>query len=292
MRFVFQSKNELTFLKITTIYICYAVRKTANHLLMPRRKKKKKARLQKIIFSFLLLILLVVALWKGYQWLQYRKVKFTRYPEFGIAVPEKYIIHGIDVSRYQQSIAWEEVQSMKVKDIRLGFAFIKATEGIGNIDPQFSRNWNRTKKNGIIRGAYHFFIGSKDGKMQAQNFINKVELETGDMPPVLDVEQLNGASYLQLKREIKVWLAVVENYYHVKPIIYTNIGFYNRCLGAEFDQYPLWIAHYYQLHQPRISREWSFWQHTDEGRVNGIISKVDFNVFGGDSTAFKELLIH
>jgi lysozyme len=39
----------------------------------------------------------------------------------------------------------------------------------------------------MLRGAYHFFIGSKDGKMQAENFINKVELEPGDLPPVLDV---------------------------------------------------------------------------------------------------------
>ena len=55
-------------------------------------------------------------------------------------------------------IAWEEVKSMKVDDIQLGFAFIKATEGIGNVDPQFNRNWRRSKNNDIIRGAYHFFI--------------------------------------------------------------------------------------------------------------------------------------
>lgn len=259
---------------------------------MPRRKKKKKARLQRVVFFILAIVISSVAAWVVYKWLQSRKVKFTRYPEFGISIPESYPIHGIDVSRYQQSIAWEEVQSMKVKDIQLGFAFIKATEGIGNSDPEFGRNWKKTKKIGIVRGAYHFFMANKDGKMQAENFIRKVKLETGDMPPVLDVEQLNGVTYAQLKREIKTWLAVVENYYHVKPIIYTNVGFYNRCLGNEFDQYPLWVAHYYQLHQPRINRDWSFWQHNDEGRVNGIISKVDFNVFSGDSTAFKELLIH
>jgi lysozyme len=53
----------------------------------------------------------------------------------------------------------------------------------------------------------------------------------------------------------------------------------------------LWAAHYYEYNQPRISRDWSFWQHSEAGRVNGIISKVDFNVFNGDSTAFIDLLI-
>ena len=180
---------------------------------------------------------------------------------------------------------------MRVKNIQLGFAFIKATEGIGNTDPQFGRNWKKTKTNGIIRGAYHFFIASKDGKMQAENFIDKVELEAGDFPPVLDIEQLNGNSPSELRKEAKEWLDVVENYYHVKPIIYTNVDFYNRNLGKEFDSYPLWIAHYYQPQQPSISRGWLFWQHSDEGRVNGITRPVDFNIFNGDSLEFKNLLI-
>jgi lysozyme len=127
--------------------------------------------------------------------------------------------------------------------------------------------------------------------MQAENFINKVELEIGDLPPVLDVEQLNGASPTQLKTEVKKWLDIAENYYNVKPIIYTNVDFYNKNLGTEFDGYPLWVAHYYQPVQPRIGRGWIFWQHSQEGQVNGIVSKVDFNVFNGDSVEFKHLLI-
>jgi lysozyme len=83
----------------------------------------------------------------------------------------------------------------------------------------------------------------------------------------------------------------VENHYKVKPIIYTNVDFYNRNIGSEFDDYPLWVAHYYQPDEPRIKRGWVFWQHSDEGRVNGILSKVDFNVFNGDSVEFRNLLV-
>jgi len=256
---------------------------------MPSRKTKKTIR--RIVFFSIAVAIVAVAAWMILQWTRYRKAKFTRYPEFGIAIPENYSIHGIDVSKYQSIVAWEEVKAMKVKEIQLGFAFIKATEGIANTDPNFKRNWKKAKDNEIIRGAYHFFIGSKDGRMQAENFIDKVELEPGDMPPVLDVEQLNGNSSTEFKKEIKEWLDIVENHYGVKPIIYTNVDFYKRNLGAEFDDYPLWVAHYYQLQQPRINRGWSFWQHSDEGRVNGIINKVDFNVFNGDSLEFKNLLM-
>jgi lysozyme len=253
--------------------------------------RKLKKRFRRIFFSALAATVLLIG---GYLFLKsrsYRKIKFTRYPEFGIAIPENYSIHGIDVSKYQDLIVWEEVKAMKVKNIQLGFSFIKATEGIGNTDPRFYRNWKKAKENKIIRGAYHFFIASKDGKMQAENFIDKVKLESGDFPPVLDIEQMNGTSAAVIKKEAMKWLEVVENYYQVKPIIYTNLDFYNRNFGSEFDKYPLWIAHYYQLEKPRIDRGWMFWQHSDEGRVNGIGSKVDFNVFNGDSLEFRNLLI-
>ncbi|MEI9943711.1 MAG: glycoside hydrolase family 25 protein [Chitinophagaceae bacterium] len=255
---------------------------------MSRRSKKKLAK-QVIIVS--LVAVGILAGWLFFKWLAYEKAKFTRYPEFGIGIPNDYSIHGIDVSRHQSIIAWEEVKKMKVNNVQLGFAFIKATEGIGNTDPQFRRNWKRTKDNDIIRGAYHFFIATKDGKMQAENFIKRVELESGDLPPVLDVEELYGVSKIQLQKEVKEWLEAVETYYKVKPVIYTNVDFYERNLGSGFDAYPLWVAHYYQQQRPRTSRNWLFWQHSDKGNVNGITSKVDFNVFNGDSSAFKDMLV-
>ena len=252
---------------------------------------KRKKQVRRFVITLTGISILAIITWVLIQWFQSKKVKFVRYPEFGISMPESYSIHGIDVSKYQSLVSWEEVKAMKVKEIELVFAFIKATEGIGNTDPHFKRNWKKAKENHIVRGAYHFFIGSKDGRMQAENFIDRVELEPGDMPPVLDVEQLNGANTTELKKAVKKWLEIVENHYGVKPIIYTNVDFYNRNLGIEFDGYPLWVAHYYQARQPRIARGWSFWQHSDEGRVNGIISKVDFNVFNGDTTEFKNLLV-
>jgi lysozyme len=227
----------------------------------------------------------------GYLWWQSKRLQSVRYPEFGIPIPAGYEIHGIDVSKYQQTISWEAVKEMQVQNIKMSFAFIKATEGNSNTDPFFKRNWKKTKHAAIIRGAYHFFIASKDGKIQAQNFIKSVNLESGDLPPVLDVEQTFGVNAIQLRKEIKVWLDVVENYYGVKPVIYTYVDFYQKYLLGYFDDYPLWAAHYLQPNEPRISRQWTFWQHSESGRVNGILSNVDFNVFNGDSIAFRGLLV-
>lgn len=256
---------------------------------MAKRRRKKKS--YRIFWLFSTFILLGAAAVLGYTWWQNRKARFVKYAAFGIPIPENYSIHGIDVSRYQQTIAWDAVKEMKVENIQLGFTFIKATEGISNVDPQFYRNWKKSKQAGMIRGAYHFFNAAKDGREQAENFIKAVELEKYDLPPVVDIEQLNGTSVAVLKKELKKWLNIVENHYRVKPAIYTNVDFYTRNLGKDFDDYPLWAAHYYQNNEPRITRGWTFWQHNEEGRVSGILSKVDFNVFNGDSAEFRRMLI-
>jgi lysozyme len=253
---------------------------------MARRKKSYK-----IWWVLLTLLLIAVVSILGYEWWISRKASFVKYEAFGIPVPENFPVHGIDVSRYQQTIAWNAVKEMKVKNIQLGFVFIKATEGIGKVDPRFYRNWKKAKQAGIIRGAYHFFNTLKDGKEQAEKFIKTVNLEKNDLPPVVDIEQMNGISIAVVKKELKKWLDIVENHYKVKPVIYTNVDFYTKNLGKDFDSYPLWAAHYYQYSEPRISRSWTFWQHSEDGRVNGILSKVDFNVFNGDSAEFRNLLL-
>lgn len=257
---------------------------------MTKRRKKKKNYLPVFISLIILIIIGIVFLW-AYDWWKQREASKIIFDAYGIDIPRRYKIHGIDVSKYQGNIAWEKVREMNVNEIKLEFAFIKASEGISNTDPFFQRNWLRARKAGMIRGAYHFFIASKNGKQQAENFIKMVDIELGDLPPVLDVEQKNGRGIEQIKKEVKSWLDKIESHYQVKPIIYTNVDFYNKHLGEEFDEYPLWVAHYFQSSGPRISRKWNFWQHSERGRVDEIDHRVDFNVFNGDADEFKSLLV-
>jgi len=264
---------------------------------MARVKKKATKKERKKNKWWLALVLAVLVL-GGYTWYVYwqqlkeaKKARFAYYPSFGVKVPIGYGIHGIDVSSYQEYIFWPGVRQMKDKDIKLQFVFIKATEGLSGADKQFKHNWQSAKDVGITRGAYHFFLATKSGRQQAINFINTVKLEKGDLPPVLDVEDLYGVNPLVMRAEVKEWLQTVEAAYKVRPVIYSFADFYTNSLGKEFDDYPLWVAHYIDQSKPKIKRDWLFWQHSDAGKVNGITTKVDFDVFGGDSTAFAGLLI-
>jgi lysozyme len=254
--------------------------------------KKKVAIVWKIVVSLIVAATVFMLAFRAYEWWQERRAHFTRYAAFGIEVPTRYTIHGIDVSRYQETIDWESVKNMNVAGIKMGFTFIKATEGIENQDRFFKRNWKKAKDAGMARGAYHFFIATKNGKAQAEHFIKTVELQPGDLPPVLDVEATYGVPWKKVRERVKEWLTTVENYYGVKPIIYANVDFYQQVLKDEFDEYPLWVAHYLQKEKPRIYRDWHFWQYSEQGHVNGIFARVDFNAFSGDSTDFRKLLIN
>lgn len=261
---------------------------------MAKRKRSNKKKGNKI----LIIAASIVAALSIYIYAQYRikqkkvEARFALYPDFGIDLPLGYKIHGIDVSNYQGNIYWPAVAQMHDQDINIKFAFIKATEGLNKVDKQYNRNWQKAKEVSITRGAYHFFLATKSGRMQAQNFIKTVQLQPGDLPPVLDVEALYGVRPDSMRNRIKVWLTIVENTYSVKPVIYTSASFYKNFLGHEFDEYPLWVAHYFVKEKPGVDEGWYFWQHNATGKVNGIKTRVDFNVFSGDTTLFKSLLVH
>lgn len=237
------------------------------------------------------LLIVGITVWLLYRYKLLNRSEHTYYKAFGISIPNKYTINGIDVSKHQGYIYWAAVKKMKIDSISIDFAFMKATEGLSDVDGMFKRNWELAKANQIPRGAYLFFITTKDGKQQAKNFIKTVKLEKGDLPPVIDIEESYNVGKLILNKRLQDCIDALQTYYGVKPIIYSYVDFYNNNLGKKYDTFPLWIAHYTDFEKPEIGRNWLFWQHNDGGSVNGITERVDFNVFNGDSSQFYNLLI-
>lgn len=213
------------------------------------------------------------------------------YPNFGITIPAGYTTHGIDVSRYQKHIDWQLVKTMTDKGQRISFAIIKATEGVCLEDPRFDENWKEIEEVHLLRGAYLYFHPNKNGKTQADFFHKQVDLQGGDLPPVVDIEETRGASKDKIKQNLQACLDALEEAYGVKPMIYSGVDFYEKYLGEDFNDYPFWAAHYEQVHEPRTSRHWTIWQHNCRGRVNGIDAEVDFNVVNGSLYSLKSLCL-
>lgn len=253
--------------------------------------KKKSKFIKSLVIALLFFAAIIVVAWFYLQYSLQQKSKQTFYKAFGISIPNNYTINGIDVSKYQSYIYWSSVKKMMIDEINIDFTFIKATEGNNTVDAMFKRNWQLSKENNITHGAYHFFIATRSGKLQAQNFINTVSLQKGDLPPVIDVEEIYNVDETTMKQRLLQCLQIIEQHYKVKPIIYTYADFYEKYLSKDFANYKLWIAHYTNNNKPDIANRWLFWQHSQEGRVNGITEKVDFNVFNGNQQNFEDLLI-
>lgn len=206
-------------------------------------------------------------------------------------IPEGYEIRGIDVSHYQGHINWQRLSLTDIKDTPISFAIIKATEGVTVDDDNFDDNFRDSRRYGLLRGAYHFFTPDEPASAQAAHFISRVHLEKGDLPPVLDIETVGDLSPQDIHDAVLTWLLLTEDHYGAKPILYTNLNFKLRYLNSpDFDQYPFWIAHYY-VKNVGWKGKWHFWQHTDRGRLPGIPTFVDFNVFNGSMYALKQLCV-
>lgn len=210
---------------------------------------------------------------------------------YGVCIPGNYKVHGIDISHYQGKVDWQELRSKQHADFPLHFVFMKATEGGTLSDSTFARNFSDAQAYGFVRGAYHFFVPGTDAYKQADFFMRQVDLQEGDLAPVLDVETMGRSSKKDLQRGVKTWLDAVEQHYGVKPIIYTSYKFKEKNLDDPlFDDYPYWIAHYY-VDSVRYRGHWEFWQYTDIGEVPGIREGVDLNVFNGTVEDLRKYMI-
>jgi len=225
-------------------------------------------------------------------------------------------VFGIDVSGWVASPDWGAVSNQGVK-----FVFVKASENTF-ADSKFSQHWQGSNSVGMVRGAYHFFHPeTNNSAQQANTFIQTTGADKGELPAVLDLEQVyvNGNSISlptgdAMLALMKQWLDPVESAFGRKPMIYASASFlHQQGVNASWlSGYPLWVAQYPfapgttaeytsasimptptsgMPQQPTGFQTWTFWQYSSKGQLAGFPSSqlLDFNYFNGslkDLTSF------
>lgn len=203
---------------------------------------------------------------------------------------------GIDVSKWQGNVKWNEVKNEGVKH-----AFIKMTEGGTYTDPQFVANWNAAKKAGMNVGAYHYFRGaSSTPKEQAENIrknLASIPFDTKRDLFAIDVEKSRNESVspdvmadnlqdllTQIKRDI------LPNF---NVIIYCSPAYWDSGVNYkkyDFSVHRLWVANW-DVEKPRLPKSWDkpgtswfCWQYSSKGHVSGIQGDVDLDWIKTPST--------
>ena len=190
-------------------------------------------------------------------------------------------IIGVDLSNHQGLVDMNKLKEEKIK-----FIYMKATEGSSHVDLQFKNNWENAKNANVLSGAYHFFSYDSSGETQAKNFIKTVGNLEGRLIPVVDVEyyqdkEKNPPLKEDVIRELNIYLNTLEEEYNVKAMIYTRSDIYQKYLKGEFDEYKKWISSLYYPLKYVYKDDWYIWQYTDRGifdAYNGREKYIDLNV--------------
>lgn len=178
---------------------------------------------------------------------------------------------GIDVSRYQKNIDWK-----RVKGAKIGFVYIKATEGASYTDPYFAKNIAGARAAGLPVGVYHFFRMTSSAQEQFNHFKRTVGSRKMDLIPMIDIEVADGCTKAQIQKRLDALIALFKREYGCAPMIYSSQVFYNKYLAPRYNRYHLYLGRYGGS-RPVIDGKgsYSIWQYTRRGKIAGITTDVD-----------------
>ncbi|MGO1948339.1 MAG: glycoside hydrolase family 25 protein [Mycobacteriaceae bacterium] len=204
-------------------------------------------------------------------------------------------LDGVDVASHQHpggsAIDWQTVAASGQS-----FAFIKASEGTGYVNPYFSSDSAKASAAGVTPGSYHYAKpGESDPRAEARHYA--ATLATGvqpSLPPTLDLEESGGLAPEDLQNWVRDWIDEIKVLTGQDPIIYTYHDFWINDMAntTEFSEYPLWLAYYNPALPSEIPGGWdevTFWQYSDAGQVDGIYADVDLNTYYGTDAQLQEL---
>lgn len=192
---------------------------------------------------------------------------------------------GIDVAAHQHP-GGTPIDWSKVRTDGQSFAFVKATEGGDWVNPHYVEDIQAANAAGLKTGAYHYARPAGDAKTQAANFAAQIALAPDQtLPPALDIEVAEGKSAAQLEQWIEEFTSELKRLTGRTPMIYTYKYFWMGQMNnsQKFSDMPLWLAAY-QDQAPEAVGGWnelSFWQRSGSGKVAGISTDVDMNLFNG-----------
>ncbi len=198
--------------------------------------------------------------------------------------------NGIDVSQFNGSINWGFVKRSGIdfSFIRVG---IRGYGSAGNFreDSNYRANIQAAKQAGVPVGVYFVTQATTEAEAieEANWVIERVEPYGVEYPIAIDIESPGLERPTDIPRTqnldkntrtqlAKVFCQTIQNNGYT-PIIYTNLNWANNYLNmSQLTEFDTWIAQYRSA-GTTYTGEYSIWQYTSSGTVNGILGCVDLD---------------
>jgi lysozyme len=198
------------------------------------------------------------------------------------------MLFGVDVSTWQPRTDWAQAATA------IDFGIVKVTENSDYTNPLYRAQTSGVRGANLELGHYHFARpGLAPLLEQVGYFLRQLVRRDGE-PVALDLEEGEG----DLSNWAYDFMAAVEDTLRTTPLFYSYPSFLDEhnLHDPRLARFRSWYAWYPNGGKPDTAwpsvAPWgtaTIWQYTADGRVPGIDTVVDLNVFDGTRAQFRGL---
>lgn len=196
------------------------------------------------------------------------------------------VLRGIDVSKFQGKIDWQQVKNAGVEFVILRLGIRGYGTGELKMDERFADNYHGATQAGIKVGVYFFSaaVNETEAVEEADFVLRALQGLTIEMPVVFDTEPIlyddartDNLTPDQLTEITSAFCDRIRaNGY--EPMIYANAKRFTTVLHLEqLEDYDKWLADYRDT--PDYPYAFKMWQFTEKGSVPGIEGNVDIDLY-------------
>ena len=193
----------------------------------------------------------------------------------------------IDVSRYQGTIDWAQVEAAgykgaMLKTVSTNHKLSKRADGL-YIDPTFETNYRNAKAAGLDVSVYYYTYATNKDMVNAELALLRQAVYGKELtlPVAVDVEdnRLVSLDKQDLTDLTAYALHEIEEMgFYAQLYTYTSFAKAHLFVGgAALHPYDVWLADYTGK-TPKVDFKYNAHQHTSKGSVPGITGSVDLNV--------------
>lgn len=197
---------------------------------------------------------------------------------------EENALLGIDVSKWNKEINWKKVKADGIEFVIIRCGYRGSSTGALVEDPYFQKNIEGATEAGLKVGLYFFTqaVNEVEAVEEASMVLMLARSHKLAYPLYIDTEGAGGngrADKLDKEMRTKVVKAFCETIENsgFNAGIYASKNWYEHNLDmGSLTGYQNWLAQYSS--KPSYGGEYSMWQYTSAGSVEGIEGRVDLNL--------------